>query len=149
MKNRVTTVIFLGLNDILNENFDHYIHDGFLNLDSDFHLVHIMNKRSHMNFPTNIDVNDEAQVEEFINKKIDKVGALLWGDEAKKPEVKKVILFNSDPKLKAINYLNECKADSCVVITRGEQDVEGIFKDSFAYYLVAYAPCDVLVIRPS
>lgn len=149
MKNRASTVIFLGLNDMLNESFDHYVHDGFLNLDSHFYLVHVYNKRSHINLPTNIDVKDDAQVEAYINGQMDKVGDRLWGDQKKKPDVEKVILFNNEPKLKSINYLNELKADSCVVVTRGEQDNEGIFKDSFAYYLVAYAPCDVLVLRPN
>lgn len=149
MENKTVTVIFIGLYDILNECFDNFLHDGFLNLESKFHLVHILNKNSVKYLPTNIDVKVAGEIEKYINNQMNKVSALLWGNQKVKPEVKKVILYHSEPKLKGINYLNDISANSCVVVTRGEQDIEGLFKNSFAYYLVAHAPCDVLVLRPN
>ncbi len=143
------TVLFLSLDDIVNDNFDHYKNDGFFNIDSHFILAHILNSDSKAGFPPSVDIKDDKAVEAFINEKFDKVADILWGDSDKKPQVEKAIIFHSEPKLSAVNYLKEVNADSCVTVTRGEQGAEGIFRDSFAYYLVAHAPCDVLVLRPT
>lgn len=142
------TVLFLGLDDILNENFDHYLSDGFFNRTNHFVFVHILNNDAKKGFPPSVDINDDKAVEKFVNDKFDKVEELLWADSQEKPQIEKAILFHSDPKLRALNYLKETDASSCVVVTRGEQGVEGVFRDSFAYHLVAHAPCDVLVLRP-
>lgn len=141
-------VLFLGLDDILNDNFDHYLSDGFFNIKSDFHLVHVLDNDVRKGFPPNINVENDEEVEKFIYEKFEKVAAKLWGDRGEKPHVEQAILFHKEPKLRALNYLKEQNANSCVVVTRGEQGVEGVFRDSFAYYLVAHAPCDVLVLRP-
>lgn len=143
------TVLFLGLNDILNDNFDHYLSDGFFNVNSHFVLVHILNSDAKSGFPAHIDTADDKAVEGFINEKFDRVSAMLWGDAERKPQVEKAIIYHSEPKLSAVNFLKESGANSCVTVTRGEQGAEGIFRDSFAYHLVANAPCDVLVLRPA
>ena len=142
-------VLFLGLDDIINDNFEHYLHDGFFNLKNEFHFVHILDHDNKGSFPPSVNTDDDSAVEKFINDKFDGVAAKLWGDSAEKPKVEKSIIYHQEAKLRALNYLKEKNADSCVVVTRGEQGVEGVFKNSFAYYLVANAPCDVLVLRPN
>lgn len=149
MATQAKIVLFLGLDDILNNNFEHYLHDGFFNIGNEFHLVHILNHDDKGNFPAHVNQDSDEEVEKFIHEKFDGVALKLWGDSSQKPQVKKSIIYHKEPKLCALNHLKDEGASSCVVVTRGEQGVEGVFKDSFAYYLVAHAPCDVLVLRPS
>ncbi len=144
---RAKTVIFMGPDEVHNEMFDHLLKDGFYNNTSTFVLVHILNDKSRENFPPSVDVKKDSEVEKYINTQFDKFEE-KFVDEATKPKVERMILLNKDTKLQAVNFLKESKADSCVVATRGEQGLSGMFTDSMAYYLVAHAPCDVLVIRP-
>ena len=144
---RAKTVIFMGSEEIHNETFDHLLKDGFYNGTSTFVLVHILNDKSRTSFPPSVDVRSDAEVEKYINQQFDKFEAKFI-DEKTKPTVERMILLNKDTKLQAVNFLKESEADSCVVATRGEQGVSGVFSESMAYYLVAHAPCDVLVIRP-
>jgi len=144
---RAKTVIFMGSEEIHNETFDHLLKDGFYNSTSTFVLVHILNDKSRASFPPSVDVRSDAEVEKYINQQFDKFEAKFI-DEKTKPTVERMILLNKDTKLQAVNFLKESEADSCVVATRGEQGVSGVFSESMAYYLVAHAPCDVLVIRP-
>ena len=150
MANQPKIVLFLGLNDILNSNFEHLLHDGLFNRENHFQLVHILDHDRLDGLPPQIDRESEKDIEAFIHEKFDSVVQKLWGHnlDQQGQNVEKAILFHKEPKLRAINYLKEEKADSCIVVTRGDQGVEGVFKDSFAYYLVAHAPCDVLVLRP-
>jgi len=144
---RAKTVIFMGSEEIHNETFDHLLKDGFYNGTSTFVLVHILNDKSRASFPPSVDVRSDAEVEKYINQQFDKFEAKFI-DEKTKPTVERMIILNKDTKLQAVNFLKESEADSCVVATRGEQGVSGVFSESMAYYLVAHAPCDVLVIRP-
>jgi nucleotide-binding universal stress UspA family protein len=58
------------------------------------------------------------------------------------------VILSKDVKHCAIEFLRNRKADLAITSTRGHQGITGIFKDSFAFYLVQHAPCDVYVIRP-
>jgi len=144
---RAKTVIFMGPDEVHNEMFDHLLKDGFYNNTSTFVLVHVLNDKSRTHFPPGVDVKSDSEVEKYINKQFDKFEEKFI-DEKTKPNVERMILLNKDTKLQAVNFLKDSGADSCVVATRGEQGVSGVFSESMAYYLVAHAPCDVLVIRP-
>lgn len=145
---RAKTVIFMGPDEVHNEIFDHLLKDGFYNNTATFVLVHILNDKSRATFPPSVDVKSDSEVEKYVNQQFDKFEEKFI-DEKTKPNVERVILLNKDTKLQAVNFLEEVQADSCVVATRGEQGVCGVFAESMAYYLVAHAPCDVLILRPN
>lgn len=147
IRQKAKTVLFLGLNEILNETFGHYQTDGFFNPEGEFSLVHIFSPNSNEELPPNINAKNEDEVKAFINEKLGLVSHNLLGD-VPKDRIKIEILYHNEPKLRALNFLKESGADACVVATRGEQGVSGVFRESFAFYLVAHAPCDVLVLRP-
>ncbi len=138
----------MGPDEVHNETFEHLLKDGFYNNTSSFVLVHILNEKSKAKFPVNVDVKNEVEVEKYINAQFDKFEN-KFVDEKIQPKIERMILLNSDTKLQAVNFLKESEADSCVVATRGHHGMADIFMESMAYYLVAHAPCDVLVIRPS
>lgn len=144
---RAKIVIFMGPDEVHNEVFDHLLKDGFYNNSSTFVLVHILNDKSRGCFPPSVDVKSEDEVEKYINIQFNKFEE-RFVDEENRPKIERMIILNKDTKLQAVNFLKESGADSCVVATRGEQGLSGMFTDSMAYYLVAHAPCDVLVIRP-
>ncbi len=137
----------MGPDEVHNEVFDHLLKDGFYNGTSTFVLVHILNDKSRSCLPPSVDTKSEDEVEKYINAQFDKFEE-KFVDQTLKPKIERMIILNKDTKLQAVNFLKESGADSCVVATRGEQDLAGMFTDSMAYYLVAHASCDVLVIRP-
>lgn len=144
---RAKTVIFMGPSEVHNQTFDHLLKDGFYNDTSTFVLVHILNDKSRSQLPPSVDAKKDNEIENYIHSQFEKFEQ-QFVDEAIVPKIEKVILLNSDTKLQAVNFLKESGADSCVVATGTDEGLTGMFHDTMAYYLVAQAPCDVLVIRP-
>lgn len=98
---------------------------------------------SHIVDPTDLD-----EITKFAKAKMEDlkmellpsgVGSESWHTE---------IVFNNNTKKVALEYLKERKANLAITTTRGEQGITGFFKDSFAFYLVQHAPCDIYVVRP-
>ena len=58
------------------------------------------------------------------------------------------VIFNNDVKHMAVEFLRNRNADLAIISTRGFQGISGFFEDSFAFYMVQHAPCDVHVLRP-
>ncbi len=63
-------------------------------------------------------------------------------------DVEKKCFFSQSPKQRIKEYLEESKADLCVVATRGKHGIQGLFSSSFAEHLVKYSPCDLHIMRP-
>lgn len=147
MKKRKKTVLFLNIEQLLGDSFEHFVEDGFFNPEGHYVLVHIFTPEIRSHLPAQVNKKDDEAVNAFILRKMFEVVERVWGEPS--PNwVDVEVLYHKEPKLRAVNYLRDEEADSCVVATRGEQGVSGIFKDSFAYFLVANAPCDVLILRP-
>ena len=144
---RAKTVIFMGPEEVHQHTFEHLLKDGFYNDSSTFVLVHILNEKSKAQFPPSIDIKNEQEVEDYIYQQFSKFEEEFI-DSDRRPKIEKEIILNSDTKLSAINFLKDSGADSCVVASSGEDDLGGAASHSSAFYLVAHAPCDVLVIRP-
>jgi nucleotide-binding universal stress UspA family protein len=111
------------------------------------HLVHIYNETCDEFLPVNIRNCDKKEIEAFISSTLTDLR-----DEIK-PEGSTgqwftQTLFHADVKLHSIDFLKEVSADLVVSATRGQHGPSGFFKDSFTYFLVEHAPCDVYVLRP-
>ncbi len=150
MNNAVThnIALFLSGEEVADDSLLQYAHDGLFSGNNHFHLVHIVDEASLKSLPVNVDPNDEEAVRNFYDEKFSAFSEKMSQQCEKGLQMKRHILFHNQAKLHALHFLKEIKADSCVLATRGEQGVEGIFAESFSYYLVAHAPCDVLVVRP-
>lgn len=142
-------VLFLSGEDKWDESLLQYANDGLFLQGNHLHLVHIVNEHSLKQLPSGVNVRDQDQVKAVFDKKFSQFQRQLSETSQRKLKFSCHLLFHKEAKLKALEFLKEVKADACVLATRGEQGVEGIFAESFSYYLVAHAPCDVLVIRPN
>lgn len=112
-------------------------------------LLTIYNEKMSNELPSHIvDKHDFPDIENHILSLLEEVKKNLIPSDVDPLSWKTVCLFNADTKRVSVEFLQEQKADIAIVATRGEQGIEGLFKDSFTFYLVESAPCDVYVIRP-
>lgn len=148
MRKKKKTVLFLNIEELLEESFEHFVDDGLFNPDNYFILAHVFSPEIGEHLPPGVDKKDPDAINSFILEKLNSVASKIW-DDPNPQWVEAEILYHQEPKLRAVNYLREVEADACVVATRGNQGVSNLFQESFAYYLVANAPCDVLILRPS
>jgi nucleotide-binding universal stress UspA family protein len=118
----------------------------FLKTAEKVHIVHIYNERSDKFLPLEIGKTDKTAIERYINGELENLKKEISEDA--KGEWFCQTLYNADAKLKSVDFLKEVNADLVILATRGLQGLEGVFKDSFAFYLVENAPCDVYVLRP-
>ena len=95
-----------------------------------------------------VDKNKFPEIEEHILSRLEDIKTALMPADADSRSWSTKCTFNAEPKRIAVEYLQESKADLAISATRGEQGIRGLFKESFAFYLIEYAPCDVYVIRP-
>lgn len=113
------------------------------------YIMTVYNEKMKASLPSHIvDHSDHDEISKYAKAKMEDlkmellpsgVGSESWHTE---------IVFNNDTKKVALEYLKERKANLAITTTRGEQGITGFFKDSFAFYLVQHAPCDVYVVRP-
>lgn len=113
------------------------------------YIVTVYNESMKGSLPSHIvDPTDHEEITNFAKSKMEDlkmellpsgVGSESWHTE---------VVFNNDTKRVALEYLTERKANLAITATKGEQGISGVFKDSFAFYLVQHAPCDVYVVRP-
>ncbi len=120
-----------------------------LNKAENIYLVHIFNEKSKKHLPQEIQNKDFTEIENYVIQKLHRLtDDLLPGHHNRSEERHSHCIFNINEKIKILDYLKEIKADLVISPTQGKQGIEGIFKDSFCFWLVEHAPCDVFVIRP-
>ena len=138
--------INISLNPKTFEQLESLVDSPILKSAKKVSLVHIYNKESQSSFLPckNGHTLTLEDVEKHVTKKLSKFRELLHLDT----EIEIKVIFNRDAKIKVLEYLEQNKTDLVVVSTRGEMGVEGLFKNSFSFWLVEHAPCDVYVVRP-
>lgn len=67
----------------------------------------------------------------------------------KAEQIEKRCFFDYSKEERINKYLKEVKAEAVVLATRGKHGIEGFFASSLADFMCKYAPCDVLVMRPT
>jgi len=143
MKN---VVICVSLNDESLDNLAQLKGDQILK-DAKVHLVHCFEIQVYTSdfspyiYPTE---DKYPEIEAATLKILDSLQGRL-GLEGK---VEKKCFFSQSPKQRLKEYLEESKADLCVVATRGKHGIQGLFSSSFAEHLVKYSPCDLHIKRP-
>ena len=95
-----------------------------------------------------VNKEDFQEVEQYARSRMEELRDELMPSDADPAQWPIEVVFNNDIKHVAIEFLRNHQADLAVTSTRGHQGIQGIFKDSFAFYLVQHAPCDVYVVRP-
>ncbi|GAB4018168.1 MAG: hypothetical protein Fur0010_19200 [Bdellovibrio sp.] len=111
-------------------------------------FLHVYNQNTEADLPFDIkNMNDKSEVEKVIKQKMNDLKHKIAGQETPASWFTQVI-YHSDAKLETLEFLKQVSADLVVVATRGGHGATGVFKNSFASYLVEYSPCDVYVIRP-
>ena len=111
-------------------------------------LLHVYNDKTDIHLPMDLkNKHDKTEVETAIKKAMNQVRDEIvptgdcdhWFTQ---------VIYHSDAKLETLQFLKQVAADLVVVATRGNHGATGVFKDSFANYLMEYSPCDVYVLRP-
>jgi hypothetical protein len=116
--------------------------------DSEIHLIHVFNTISYavgfaeapLIYPVE---EDRRNIEKAVLGRLE----TLWLDVLPVGFRGKAIfkcLFHEDPKQKFANYLDEIKADLCIVATRKRR---GLFESSFAHYLEKHAHAHLIVLK--
>lgn len=111
------------------------------------HIVNVFDKCQANFLPISIDKKDLESVEEFVSSILEDLKEELLPTGADSENWIVHSFFSSDSKIKSREYLRQIKADLVITSTRGEQNTSGLFCDSFSYYLVSNAPCDVYVLK--
>lgn len=76
---RAKTVIFVGVNELHNQSFEHLMKDGFYNSRLSFHLVHILNDKSRSQLPPSVDIKDSNAVENYIRNQFENIEkSVFW-----------------------------------------------------------------------
>lgn len=143
MKN---VVICVSLNDESLDNLAQLKGDQILK-DAKVHLVHCFEIQVYTSdFSPYIYPTEEKypEIEAASLKILDSLQERLGLEE----KVEKKCFFSQSPKQRLKEYLEESKADLCVVATRGKHGIQGLFSSSFAEHLVKYSPCDLHIKRP-
>ncbi|TNF29591.1 MAG: universal stress protein [Deltaproteobacteria bacterium] len=113
------------------------------------YIMTVYNEKMKACLPSHIvDSTDHGQITEYAKAKMEDLKMELLPSDTNSESWHTEIVFNNDAKRVALDYLKERKAELAITATRGEQGITGFFKDSFAFYLVQHAPCDVYVVRP-
>jgi nucleotide-binding universal stress UspA family protein len=142
-------VVLVSLDSQTSDDLKGLSAHPFLKETDNVYFLNIFNKRSEKHLPLNIDTKNREQVEEYITGVLKDIReATVNGHQNKNSTKHSRVFFDNNDKNRVLEYLSEIDADLVIVTTRGEQGVEGIFADSYSYWLVAHAPCDVFVIRP-
>ena len=148
MKEKYTSVVIeVSMEDSLLDQLKYLQNSPILKFADQVHFIHIYNDQSDTKFPVNIDSKSNSEVEKYISDKLKGLMDDLKPDDVKGEWFFKV-LFHSDYKLHTLQFLKEVKADLVVLATRGEQGIQGMFKDSLSFYLAENSPCDVYILRP-
>lgn len=149
MKKFKNIVISVSLDKRCPEELSELKDSDLLSNADNIYLVHIYNDKSKKYLSGNINANNFEEVEDYIVKKLHGLtDHLVPGHFNKNNQRHSYCLFNSSAKIKILDYLKEIGADLIIASTKGEQGIEGFFTDSYCYWLVEHAPCDVLVVRP-
>ncbi len=139
-------VLFLSLDEeLMNQSKNITKH---LNLDeAEIHLFHChkvqvyMNELSVYSYPTS---DQYPEMEKATNSVLEQ-----FAKEAGFKNYKCHTVFDSDPKDRAVKYLEDIKGGLAVVATKGASGFEGLFESSFASYLKKFSPADILILRPT
>jgi nucleotide-binding universal stress UspA family protein len=59
------------------------------------------------------------------------------------------ILYHQSPAEALVEYVKKIDANMVVIATRNKKGFAGFFSSSFADKMLDFAPCDILVLRPS
>ena len=150
MKDRYKNVVIdVSLADGSLESMLHLKNSPILANAENVHLVSVYNDKLAKYLPCSI-VNKEDfnEVEKYARSRMEELKDELKPSDADPARWHVDVVFNNDIKHIAVEFLRNHQADLAVTSTRGHQGINGIFKDSFAFYLVQHAPCDVYVVRP-
>lgn len=148
MKKFKNIAVSVSLNEDLLEDLKSYKDYELLNHADNVYFVHIYNQRSEQNLPDDVKGKDFDSIREYVLGELHKVAeALVPGHKNKDSDRHSQCIFMSDEKISILDYLDEVEADLVIAETRGEQGVTGIFKDSYCFWLVEHAKCDVLVLK--
>jgi hypothetical protein len=113
------------------------------------HLIHIYNDKLKSNLPFSVNPDDFSEIEAYVTDRLHELtDELLPGHVNKVGDRHSLCVFNASEKLEIINYLDKVGADLVIVSTRRVKGLEGLSNNSFSFWLVEHAPCNVLIIRP-
>ncbi|MCO4795082.1 MAG: universal stress protein [Bacteriovoracaceae bacterium] len=144
-----SVVIDVSLDDTCSDQLLSLKGSPVLKNASHVYIVSVYNESMKECLPSNIvDPKDFDEIGKFAKAKLEDLKMELLPSGVESSSWHTEVVFNNDSKRVALEYLNERKASLAITATRGEQGISGVFKDSFAFYLVQHAPCDVYVVRP-
>jgi nucleotide-binding universal stress UspA family protein len=112
-----------------------------------FYFVHVFNVQIMVNdFTPFIYPDDEQKVSirEVVLKQLENIKVKYLNDTFLSAQE---CLFDSSPKKKLVEYLDEVNADLVMVASPLKDGIEGMFSSSMAEYLLRHASCDVMVLR--
>ena len=138
-------VLFVSLEEELMNQSKHVTKHLNLN-EVEVHLFHCHKIQIYMN---ELSVYSYPTSEQF--SEMEKATNLVLEQFAKEAGFKNYVcqtVFDSDPKDRAVKYLEDVKAQLAVVATKGATGFDGIFESSFASYLKKFSPSDILILRP-
>ena len=149
MKNFKNIAILVSLDEKHVKELSELKDSELLSHADNIYFVHIFSERSKKDLPLSVDSHDFEDVKHFVMDRLKELCTELVPSHHNENDERHChCLFNSSEKIKVLDYLEEVKADLVITSTKGEQGLEGVFKESFSFWLVEHAPCDVLVVRP-
>lgn len=138
-------VLFVSLDEKLMNQSKHVIRHINLH-NTEIHLFHCHKIQVYMN---ELSIYSYPASEQF--PEMEKATNIVLEQFAKEAGFKNYVcqtVFDSDPKDRAVKYLEDVNAELAVVATKGASGFEGIFESSFASYLKKFSPSDILILRP-
>ena len=113
-----------------------------------FHFIHVFKVQLMMNDLTPfVFPSDEQQesIRRFVQGQLQNLRKQLGLHHTNSVEE---CFFDSNPRKRILEYLDEVGADLVVATTRPKHGMEGLFSSSFTDHLVKLAKCDCLILRP-
>jgi len=148
--NKINNIVLsVSMDELSIKNFSELKNSHNLGLADNIHFIHIYNEKLIHNLPSSLDCSDFGNVESYVVEKLhDLAKDLIPNHINEKGDRHSLCIFNSSEKIEILNYLERVCADLVIVSSRNEHVLEGLSPNSFSYWLIEHAPCNVLVLRP-